>query len=215
MEDYSEEDWAPIPTDGFGAPPPLPPAPGDPMPMQHEARVRHSQSPVHTGQQQPSRPMQQAQPMQSVGSDFADTGYAPPVHQMQVAPQQEMAGDEAISNGHMLGLSVIAAGIGGAAGGYFGGKWGLLAGSLFGGAAVNAFRALKYVQEGTEEDDKEAVISGTYALVTTGLGIYVWVKMAQPKEEVVEVSSSKRMRANVQDVEDGGSIVPCSIRRVD
>lgn len=79
-----------------------------------------------------------------------------------------------------LGFTVIAAAGGAAAGLYYGGVWGALAGSLFGGAAVSAYRALKHVKDGTEESDKEAITSGTYAVGAAAIGGAIWAKLVEP-----------------------------------
>lgn len=75
--------------------------------------------------------------------------------------------------GHMLGVSTVATGLGMVAGIRLGGAYGAVAGSLFGGAAVNAYRAFVYGRNKSKEDRKEAVISGTWAVVSAALGGYI------------------------------------------
>lgn len=83
---------------------------------------------------------------------------------------------------HMLGLSVLTFAVGAAAGTYYSrSAYGGIAGSLFAGAALNAYRAFHYYQTATEEDDEEAKISGTYAVAAAGLGAFIWHKFVEPK----------------------------------
>lgn len=81
--------------------------------------------------------------------------------------------------GHLLGVSTLLVGVGGLLGIRFGGLYGGVAGSLFGGAAVNVYRAITFATHGTEESDREAVVSGTYALVTAGVASYIAWKVDQ------------------------------------
>jgi hypothetical protein len=81
--------------------------------------------------------------------------------------------------GHLLGASTLLVGVGGLLGIRFGGLYGGVAGSLFGGSAVNLYRAITFATHGTPESDREAVVSGTYALVTTGVASYVALKIDQ------------------------------------
>lgn len=239
MNDFVEEDWGgTLPDVDFGAAPELPPAPGMSAPVMdvpqpQQAPVNQMQQPMAPQSQEPPRMLapasqdrsmipQYRRPMQSLGSDFANTGYvrvSPQVQSWQTNQERELGKDkdeEVVNSGHMLGLSILCAGIGGGLGAYFGGRWGFLAGSLFGGAAVNSFRALSYLKEGDEDADKEAVISGTYALVTTGLGIYIWVKAVSSSDESTDISSEPpKMKANIDEKKENMSVVPCDIRPVD
>lgn len=83
---------------------------------------------------------------------------------------------EFATRGHMLGFTTLASGLGMLLGVRLGGGYGAVAGSLFAGAAVNAYRAALYVREGTQQGKKEAAISGTYALLAAGVGGYVLYK---------------------------------------
>lgn len=74
------------------------------------------------------------------------------------------------THGRMLGFSTIAASIGMLVGVRLGGGYGAVAGSLFAGSAVNAYRASIYAARGDEFGRKEAVLSGTYAVLAAGLG---------------------------------------------
>lgn len=75
---------------------------------------------------------------------------------------------------HMLGLSTVLLATGAVVGIRFGGFYGGVAGSLFGGAAMNAIRAYRTSASGTPEGKTEALISGTYAVVSACLGGYLW-----------------------------------------
>ena len=70
-----------------------------------------------------------------------------------------------IPTAHMLGASVILPAAGAVIGMKYGGMYGGLGGSILAGSLVNAYRALKNYSQGTDEGDKEALISGTYAVL--------------------------------------------------
>jgi hypothetical protein len=74
---------------------------------------------------------------------------------------------------HMLGISTVIVATSTVIGTRFGGLYGAVAGSLFGGSALNALRAIKFAMEGTPEGDKEALVSGTYTVVAASLGGYL------------------------------------------
>lgn len=74
------------------------------------------------------------------------------------------------TQGKMLGFSTIATALGMLVGVRLGGGYGAVAGSLFAGSAVNAYRASIYAARGNEAGRKEAVLSGTYAVLAAGLG---------------------------------------------
>lgn len=100
------------------------------------------------------------------GMQMMPPGYGQPGMPMPVGvmPQE---------GSHMLGLSALAVGGGAVLGYRYGGLWGSFAGGLLGGAAVNAYRALYYYKEGSEEGDKEAAVSATYAALTAAVGGYL------------------------------------------
>lgn len=98
-------------------------------------------------------------------------GYQQHPMQVGVMPQE---------GSHMLGLSALAVGLGAIVGYRYGGIYGSFAGSLFGGAAVNAYRALYYYKEGTPEGDKEAAASATYAALTIAMGGYLAATKVKP-----------------------------------
>jgi len=114
-------------------------------------------------------PMMQAPPM--AAPYMPDVG-PPPTQGGVLGSLQEDKGN--------LGMTMIAAAGGAGVGLYYGGVWGAIAGSLFGGAAVSVYRALKHVKDGTPESDKEAVTSGTYAVGAAAAGGIIWAKLVQP-----------------------------------
>jgi hypothetical protein len=109
-----------------------------------------------------------------------------------------------------LGFTVIAAAGGAAAGLYYGGVWGALAGSLFGGAAVSAYRAFKHVKDGTETADKEAITSGTYAVGAAAIGGVIWAKLVEPGAGYVR--NAPRRKKQTKDVLENADA--CDIRPV-
>jgi len=82
---------------------------------------------------------------------------------------------------HLFGLATVLVGTGAAIGFYYGGAFGGLAGSLFGGASVNAYRAFAFYRMGSPEADNEAKVSGTYAVIAAGLAGYLAYKHAKPR----------------------------------
>lgn len=79
---------------------------------------------------------------------------------------------------HTLGFSFLAVAVGAVAGVKYGGMYGGIAGSLFAGAIVNAYRAFSYYKEGNEASDSEAKVSGTYAVAAAVAGAVMWTKLA-------------------------------------
>lgn len=113
------------------------------------------------------RPMVPRMPARSVGA--ADIGYQPPV--------VDAASIDTLQRGHLLGVSTVAAGLGAVLGMRFGGIYGTIAGTLFAGSAVNGYRAALYGIQGDPVGKREAMISGTYALISAGLGGYLIYRM--------------------------------------
>ena len=93
---------------------------------------------------------------------------------LPVTGAAEQAQQWSSESAHMLGLSTVMLATGAVVGIRFGGFYGGVAGSLFGGAAMNAIRAYRTSTSGTPDGKKEALISGTYAIVSAGLGGYLW-----------------------------------------
>lgn len=141
---------------------------------------------------------------QPVGYDFGPSAAAGPPPMMMppmAAPQMPDIGPPPMHNGvlgqepkppHNLGISLIMVALGAAGGAYYGGAYGALAGGLFGGAAVNAYRAFGAVQVGAPETDREAAVSGTYAVGAGVLGAVLWAKMVQPRKAMTPNKKSGR-----------------------
>jgi hypothetical protein len=142
-------------------------------------------------------PMVQSPPM--AASMMPDVG-PPPMHGGSLGQLNERG---------TLGFTVIAAAGGAAAGLYYGGVWGALAGSLFGGAAVSAYRAMKHVKDGTEPSDKEAITSGTYAVGAAAIGGVIWAKLVEPGAGYARNAPRRKKQAkNVLENADACDIRP-------
>jgi hypothetical protein len=102
---------------------------------------------------------------------------------------QQAVGDIPNERAHMLGLSVVGLGVGASVGVKYGGLYGGIAGGLFAGALVNAYRAVHYYKEGSESDDKEAMASGTYAVISGALGALLWTKFAKTNSAIPNTSA--------------------------
>lgn len=81
--------------------------------------------------------------------------------------------------GHTLGLSLLLASLGTGLGMYWGGAFGGLAGAAMGGGLVNVYRAVRYVMVGTPAADREALISGTYAVISLAAGGYLAYRVSE------------------------------------
>lgn len=101
-----------------------------------------------------------------------------PPHAMvnPAAPQPMALGT---SQAHELGATTLVVGIGTLLGTRYAGLYGALAGSLFGGALVNAWRAYGHLKKDTEESDREALVSGSYAAITVALASYLAYRAEQ------------------------------------
>jgi hypothetical protein len=110
------------------------------------------------------------------------------------------------STSHMLGLATVAVAVGAAVGLNYGGPFGGLAGSILGGAAVNAYRAVAFYRQGTQEGDHEAKVSGAYAVLAAAGGGYLAYRMS--------TSSPPRRRNPSPTDDDEGETTPCRPRRV-
>lgn len=80
---------------------------------------------------------------------------------------------------HQLGVATLLAGGGAVVGARFGGVYGALAGVFFGGSATNLYRAYLFSSRGDEASDREAVVSGTYALAAAAVGGYVAWRLSE------------------------------------
>lgn len=112
----------------------------------------------------------------------AERGYMPSareqvyVEAMGPRPGRGGLGLDQKTETNLAGLSLLVVGLGGAFGAAGWGWRGGAAGSLAGGAVMNAYRASKASGSG---ESKEAVASLTYALV--GAGAAAWLMFAQRK----------------------------------
>lgn len=109
----------------------------------------------------------------------------------------QMGGIEELppASSSMLGIALLAVVGGAALGAKFGGAYGALAGSLLAGAGVNAFRAVRAVQQGTPEGDKEAQISGAFAVGGAALGGFLWYKLVGVNEAIPNEGSDEEGQA--------------------
>ena len=99
------------------------------------------------------------------------------------APMPRGLGDDTPeSASNLLGLALLAVPVAAAVGAKYAGLLGLLGGALLGGAAVNSVRAAKNFMDGTSDSDREATVSGTYAVVGAAAGAYL-VYQGQKKPE--------------------------------
>jgi hypothetical protein len=97
---------------------------------------------------------------------------------------------------HKLGLSIVLVGAGAIIGYQVKGMMGALAGAALGGAGANAWKALRHYQEGNEVADQEAKVEATYAVLGTGLGVYLLHHISEK-----EAQRSTAYRANDEDDE--------------
>jgi hypothetical protein len=112
-----------------------------------------------------------------------------------------------------LGASVVAVAAGTTLGAVFGGPFGAVAGSLFGGSAVNIYRSFASLKQGLGETDREAAISGTYAVAAIVAGAVIWAKYASPRSERAKPNPSRR-RSALGDDDMNPNMDACAIRKV-
>lgn len=148
------------------------------------------------------------------GYDFGPSD-APPPPMMQMppmaAPGMPDIGPPLLQDGvlgagpsgdHNLGVTILATALGVAGGWRYGGPYGGLAGGLFGGAAVNVYRAFKAFKTGLPESDKEAAISGTYAVGAGVIGAVIWAKLVEPRKMIPNTKKSGSKGGDVVDFEE-------------
>ena len=87
------------------------------------------------------------------------------------------------AHAHLFGVSALSTGLGALVGYRRGGLYGSFAGSFFGGALANVVRAWYFGRMNNEGAKTEAVISGSYALLSAGVGIWVLTKRPGEKKE--------------------------------
>ena len=86
-----------------------------------------------------------------------------------------------------LGMSLVIVGLGSAIGAARGGIFTAIAGGLYGGAAVNAYRAAVIAKE----DRQEATVSATFAILGAGVATHLVWKQSQEKREARGVTSDE------------------------
>jgi hypothetical protein len=165
---YAEaDDWTP--SDGFdGLPiPGLPPSAQPGMQQRAPALL-----PAHGTQRPVDRPAVERTP-QNLSFDPEAIASMEPHFGPALGADAPTTPVVAPENGHSLGLALLLVTVGAGVGLKMGGTMGGVSGGLFGGAAVNAFRAARCVTQGTKDADKEALVSGTWAIVAAALGGYL------------------------------------------
>lgn len=76
-------------------------------------------------------------------------------------------------NGHLLGLSILFAGIGTWVGSSYLGSYGAAGGSLAGGALANFVRSYRYSKVKTPAGKSESTLSLTYGVILSGISGYL------------------------------------------
>jgi hypothetical protein len=156
---------APDPSPYRQPPHPYPALPA-PKQMIRPAAIPLSALPHPSAMPRPRMPMA---PMHAMGS--------PDMAQQNVNASADAVNPDVADRGHMLGVTTVAAGLGAVLGLRFGGLYGSVAGTLFAGSAVNGYRAVLHGMRADPGGKKEAMISGTYALISAGLGGYLVYRM--------------------------------------
>lgn len=161
------EEWTPV--EGFDGLP----IPGVPPSAQPGMQRSPALLPAHGGPRPVDRPAVERTPQNlsfEPGAIAVTEPYFGPSLGADAATPAPVVAPE---NGHSLGLALLLVTVGAGVGLKVGGTMGGVSGGLFGGAAVNAFRAARCVTLGTAEADKEALVSGTWAILTAALGGYL------------------------------------------
>lgn len=151
-----------------GAPPALPPSPGS------GGTVMMTGAPPG----QPLAPGQHGPPTAVAVRHSMPGPVVPPYTSLEPHQpiQQAMAATPDLANNdgaHSLGLSILLVGVGIAVGTYYKGIWGGVSGGLYGGALANFVRAGRNMTHGTPDSDREAIISGTYGVLSSGVASYL------------------------------------------
>lgn len=113
---------------------------------------------------------------------------------------------------HLLGLSTLLVGVGSLVGLRFGGLQGATSGALFGGAAVNLYRAVKFSTLGSAEADREAMVSGTYAVAAAAVAGYILWK--RPAAKKIAAAHEQEFRKNQDGCATANARRSCGIRPV-
>jgi hypothetical protein len=161
--------FADVPTSSDGVPmPDVYEVPAEADHEDDEGRRAWASSPMPP---MPARPMGPAVPV-PVGAHAGVAG-------------SEMTGN--LSPSLTLGMSLVIVGLGSAIGAARGGIFTAIAGGLYGGAAVNAYRAAVIAKE----DRQEATVSATFAILGAGVATYLVWKQSQEKREARGVTSDE------------------------
>lgn len=153
---------------------------GAPMPP---GVMPQHQPPAPPPMQQPPMP----QPVRAVEGPVPQMQPMPPMPYYPMQPPQPVRavngmGDAAsLQTRHTLGLSLVLVPLVGLAGLYYGGPFGGAAGVFLGGSAVNAYRAARNVTQGSPDSDREAMVSGTYAVLGAAVGGYIAWRVYEAK----------------------------------
>jgi hypothetical protein len=179
---FPEDEWTPI--EGFdGLPiPGLPPS-AQPGMQRSQPAVQPAplMLPAHGGQRPLERPAVERS-AHNYSVEPAAIAQTEPYFGPSLGADPAPAVPVVTENGHSLGLALLLVTVGTGVGLKLGGTMGGVSGGLFGGAAVNAIRAARCVTKGTPEADKEALVSGTWALIAAGLGGFLTYKEQQGKK---------------------------------
>lgn len=130
------------------------------------------------------RPLQPLPAQQQMPHQQMPHQIMPPLPPPQMPPPQMQgvgAVQEAVPMSHMLGMSVLLPAVGTIAGMKYAGMYGGLGGALGAGSLINAYRAVKFMLRGDSESDREATISGTYAVLGLGAAGYLVYRGLKPK----------------------------------
>ncbi len=183
-DSFEETDWTP--TQGFDGLP----IPGVPPSAQPQALARATAPQLPAGPQRTERPIYTRPAVErSLENYTLEPGVqvsAQPGFGIEPAPAAAPP-----ETSHSLGLALLLVTVGAGVGLKFGGTMGGVAGGLYGGSLVNAIRAARCVTHGTGDSDKEALRSGTWALVGAGLAsylVYLESKKKHPAHRNAEVA---------------------------
>jgi len=137
--------------------------------------------------------------------------FSPPDHASLVGVGQ-MGQTNGVRRPNSLGLTVVALAVGAVVGVKYGGAYGGVAGSLFAGSAINALRAFQHLKQGTDDGDKEARVSGTYAVGSSAIAAVIWHQLVDKSSgRMVSNSSSARQYDRLL---PSSTANPCAIRAV-
>lgn len=120
----------------------------------------------------------------------------PAMRPYPVAPIPNIGmGDEPLAaNPNSLAFSLLAIGAGAAIGGYFlKNVLGGVAGALYGGSFVNAVRAASKMTNGDSQSDRDAMVSGTYAVAAAAAATFLLYKSRGEVKYAANESSDPKL----------------------